>query len=655
VDMQPPRCAVVAVPALVLSLALVFLAVAFPRGSPREPLPCTAMAIVVLLDPDASVPLQVGWAMWFARARKLGLTVLLPESSASRDSDVVKKQVESLVTRDEQFFVAGDSEREVDDERLLVQIRLADAEADGDVVAAVVKAQPELFVVLLAKVEVADKRAAHIGREILPRISCAVAVVHLGDERWPAQHLMVAASRGAHPRAALQLARDLSRVTEGSRLTAAYVEPDIGRDAQSVGGHVLNRVVNAAIPDEATSVDRRVVVAANVELGLAKAAEVVEPDVIILGMPRPGLLGPRFFGLTPARLCRRVEVAVVILREAMPLGNRLRRGLLDMMQRWVPQVERQTRVELAARVQTNSAWNFDFVALISLSTLIAALGLLQDSAAVIIGAMLIAPLMTPILGVGLALAQGNGVLAKMAFRSIAFGVGTAFLLAVLVGLVDMTSEPITITEQMKGRVWPGLIDLMVAFVSGLAAAYANSRPGLVAALPGVAIAAALVPPIATSGLAFAAGHFQLAWGSFLLFFANMVAIVLAAAFSLWAVGVRRQKDSGWTRHIGTSFVILALALCVYLTQRTRPSETVLQGMVRVAVEAKLPKTLRLQEVTDDRNQGELVFTVHVRGQHPPEGKIAEQLRDVVGAVVAEPVAVQVLYVWEAAAPAKRDE
>jgi uncharacterized hydrophobic protein (TIGR00271 family) len=591
--------------------------------------------------------------MWFARARDSDLTMLLPESSASRASDVVKKQVESLVAQDEKFYIDSGSEREVDDERLLCELQFADAESNGDVVAAAVNAQPELFVVLLAKVEAADERALHIGREILPRISCAAAVVHLGDERWPVEHLMVAASRGAHPRAALQMAHSLARVTAGSRLTAAYVEPDIGHDAQSVGRHVVDRVVNAAIVDDAADVDRRVVVAASVELGLAKAAKVVEPDVVVLGMPRPGLLGARFFGLTPARLCKRVEVPVVILREAMPLGNRLRRGLLDMMQRWVPQVERQTRVELAAHVQSSSAWNFDFVALISLSTVIAALGLLQDSAAVIIGAMLIAPLMTPILGVGLALAQGNAVLARMALRSIVFGVGTSFVLAVVVGLVDMASQPLTITEQMLGRGWPGLIDLMVAFVSGLAAAYAISRPGLVAALPGVAIAAALVPPIATSGLAFAGGDFRLAYGSFLLFFANMVAIVLAAAFSMWAVGVRRQKDTGWVRHIGTGFVVMALALSVYLTQRTRLGEAVLERGVRVAVESKLPAALSLLDVTGRRTSDALVVTVHVGGQAPPTGEIAEQLRKAVASVVAEPVAVHVSYVL--VAPVKRND
>tara|TARA_R110002096_G_scaffold43169_2_gene116287 strand:- start:2611 stop:4485 length:1875 start_codon:yes stop_codon:yes gene_type:complete len=617
------------------------------------------MAIVVLLDPRASVPLQVGWAMWFARARNLGLTMLLPESSSTRASGVVAKQVAALVAHDEQFSVVEDAHREaahrdVDDQRLLCQLRHADVEDNGEVVAAVSKASPELFVVLLRKVESADERVGCIGREILPRVNCSVAVVDLGDLRWPAKNLMVAASRGAHPRAALKLARDLARVVDDSHLTGAYVEPDIGRDAQSVGRHVLDRVLHAAIPEQAASVRRRVVIAANVEQGLVKAAEIDEPDVIVLGMPRPGLLGPRFFGLTPARLCKRVEQPVVILRTAIPFQNRLLRVLLDIMQRWVPQVERQTRVELAARVQTSSAWNFDFVALISLSTVIAAMGLMQDSAAVIIGAMLIAPLMTPILGVGLALAQGNAVLARMAFRSIAFGVGTSFLLAVAVGLLQMTSEPVPLTDQMLARGWPDLTDLLIAFVSGLAAAYAHSRPGLVAALPGVAIAAALVPPIATSGLAFAAGDFTLAYGSFLLFFVNMVAIVLAAGFSLWVVGVRRQNDTGWLRHIGTSFVLLAVALSVYLTQRARPGATELPSGVKVAVEsklAKLTKGLHLLTVTGRRNNEQLVVRVQVGGHKPPSETLAAQLRDVVAAVVAEPVLLHVSYVWESVAPA----
>ena len=101
----------------------------------------------------------------------------------------------------------------------------------------------------------------------------------------------------------------------------------------------------------------------------------------------------------------------------------------------------------------------------------------------------------------------------------------------------------------------------MAFVSGIAAAYASSRPNLLSALPGVAIAAALVPPIATSGLAVAIGRPYLAAGAALLFFTNIVAIVLGTAFSLWAVGIRSSHEHGRLR-VWTSRVALVLMLTV---------------------------------------------------------------------------------------------
>jgi len=622
------------------------------------------MAIVALLDSDEPLPLQVSWALWFASAKQAPLTILWPESPESKSPELIGAQVESLVAEADGFvFVGGRAHGEQEegdavepddpeDSRRECRLVVVDLGANGAVHSAILEASAEMFVVLLKKVDSAVPRVAEIGREVLPRVACSVAVVQLGEERWPIQHLMVAASRGAHARAAVKLSSQLIR-SVGGRLTGAYVEPDIGGDAQSVGRHLLDKVLHAALLDDAKDVDRRVVIGANVESGLHKASEVVEPDAVVLGMPRPGLLGPRFFGLTPARLCRKAAVPVVILREAMPLGNRLRRFFEDVLQRCVPQVERSTRVELAARVQSNSAWNFDFVALISLSTVIAALGLLQDSAAVIIGAMLIAPLMTPILGVGLALSQGNAVLTRLAFRSIFFGVGTSFLLAVLVGVLDAGAHELIVTSQMWARGWPGIIDLWVAFASGLAAAYANTRPGLFAALPGVAIAAALVPPIATSGLACAAGEFHLAYGSFLLFVSNMVAIVLAASLSLWAVGVRTTQDKGWLRHLSYGFMAVLLLLAVHLAQRTRPGPVALTSNVPAAIRAELPAGLRLEDVAARRVDGQLKVTVGVSGEVPPQHAVTEQLSATVSKLLQENVELRMTFVWQSVATGKQ--
>ena len=265
--------------------------------------------------------------------------------------------------------------------------------------------------------------------------------------------------------------------------------------------------------------------------------------------------------------------------------------------------------------------------------------------------MLIAPLMTPILGVGLALAQGNAKLVKLALRTIFFGVSTSLLVAALVGALDRAAAgELVRTPEMLARGWPGLLDLFVAFVSGLAAAYANSRPGLVAALPGVAIAAALVPPIATSGLALSAGDLRLAYGSFLLFFTNMVAIVLAAGASLWAVGVRKQSDRSWLRYLGNAFLLLVVVLGVHLSQRERVE---VADRVRGAAEAALPPTLQVVEVEVHEVGADVRVRLVLGGTAQPGPELGAALQRVVGERLEAPVELRLAYVWQAVLPAGR--
>jgi uncharacterized hydrophobic protein (TIGR00271 family) len=237
----------------------------------------------------------------------------------------------------------------------------------------------------------------------------------------------------------------------------------------------------------------------------------------------------------------------------------------------VPQLQRDDRIALVERVQSSSTWDTDFVVLMTLSTLIASLGLVHDSGAVVIGAMLVAPLMTPLVGMGLALLQGNPVLlrraASAALRGIAFAVSLAFLAGLILGQTwSSFSGP---TGEMLDRTAPDIIDLFVAAASGFAAAYATARPGLSAALPGVAIAAALVPPLATVGLSLAIGDVDASGGAALLFVTNFVMIVWAASFALWLVGIRSTHEHGrfsfWSV-IGTAVVVLLIiALTIVLT------------------------------------------------------------------------------------------
>ena len=129
---------------------------------------------------------------------------------------------------------------------------------------------------------------------------------------------------------------------------------------------------------------------------------------------------------------------------------------------------------------------------------------------------------------------------------------------------------------MYARGAPNLLDLVVALASGVAGAYAMGRPNLISALPGVAIAAALVPPIATAGLALTMGDFVLSGGATLLFFVNIIAIVLGTAITFWCVGIStREKGErpaqNWPRYWFLGFVIMSFLLAAIMTYNPPPA------------------------------------------------------------------------------------
>ncbi len=386
---------------------------------------------------------------------------------------------------------------------------------------------------------------------------------HAQEEGQVEGGVLVAVASGPHARTALRVGLDLVRAGV-EPVDALYIEPPVGWEAERIGRRILDRHVRHALGDERDRIGRAVVVAEHRAPAVAELARKRGTELVLLGAAKRSAIGLRFGRTVGQRVLRQCTTATVgLCRAPLPLGSRFGRRVEAILQRTVPQLHREERLGLVERVQSSSSWNFDFVALMSLATLIAALGLVQNSSAVIIGAMLVAPLMTPILGLGLALVQGNDHLARRALRTVVLGVVTAFLIGLVTGLVHTAFAGAT--PEMSARGWPDLTDLAIAFVAGLAAAYASSRPGLVAALPGVAIAAALVPPIATSGLALAVGEYSLAGGAALLFLVNAVAIVLAGAVSLWAVGLRHlSTGSKLARRVGWSSLLLLLALGMLL-------------------------------------------------------------------------------------------
>lgn len=175
-----------------------------------------------------------------------------------------------------------------------------------------------------------------------------------------------------------------------------------------------------------------------------------------------------------------------------------------------------------------------------LSGAIATLGLALDSAAVVIGAMLVAPLLAPIVGLSLALAVGDSRLALQTF-----GVVGASLVAVIATAAGLTALlPFhTLTLEISSRIRPTTLDLGVAVSSGLVGAVVTVARGrrLSAAIPGVAVAVALIPPLAVAGFGMAAGwRTDVIWGALLLLGANLAGIVLSGVLVFLLIGMHRQ-------------------------------------------------------------------------------------------------------------------
>ncbi|HEV2731799.1 MAG TPA: TIGR00341 family protein [Terriglobales bacterium] len=193
------------------------------------------------------------------------------------------------------------------------------------------------------------------------------------------------------------------------------------------------------------------------------------------------------------------------------------------------------RASVLSRVAEDSSFDRTYVVMNVLATIVACYGLLEDSAAVVIGAMIIAMLLGPVSGVGLALVDGDNQLLGRASASLASGVLLVVNTAFLIGLFN---REIPATAEMLTRTSPTVFDLLIALGSGAAGAFAVVYRRLSVAFVGVAIATALVPPLATASMFLARGEFALSGGAFLLAFANIVGIQFACSVVFFLSGFR---------------------------------------------------------------------------------------------------------------------
>ena len=202
------------------------------------------------------------------------------------------------------------------------------------------------------------------------------------------------------------------------------------------------------------------------------------------------------------------------------------------------------RAEVVIReISEGSLPGTSYYAMIAAASLIASLGLVANSPAVVIGARLVSPLMTPIFGMALGIIRGKPRLLGKAVGALVGGVMLSILCGMLFGFVPMIAEA---TPEMLIRTKPTLLDMLVAVFAGMAGTLALIDERISPVLPGVAVSIAIVPPLATCGLCLALGAFAGASGAFLLFLANFLAVLLAssAVFIFTGLGKTPREKEG---------------------------------------------------------------------------------------------------------------
>ena len=220
--------------------------------------------------------------------------------------------------------------------------------------------------------------------------------------------------------------------------------------------------------------------------------------------------------------------------------------------------QRIGREELYEDIKHGARLTRVYISMVALSTVVAAIGLNDNSVTVIIGAMVIAPLLGPNVALSLGITLGDLTLVREGVLTALAGVAAALVLSVIIGVL-LNVDP-TLSE-MASRTRVGLGDIVIALASGSAGALAFTT-GISATLIGVMVAVALLPPLATSGLLLGGGHPTLAIGAFSLFLVNLICVNLAGVTTFLLQGIK--PTSWWEKNRAVKATRIAIALSVVL-------------------------------------------------------------------------------------------
>ena len=290
-----------------------------------------------------------------------------------------------------------------------------------------------------------------------------------------------------------------------------------------------------------------------------------------------------------------------------------------------------------------------FVLLLLLSVVVATFGLIANSTAVVIGAMLLAPLMTPVLGfaIGLTSLQGERMVGA-AVLVVASSLGAVVLAWALAAVMPLADAQLVLPPEVLARTRPTTADLFIALAAGVAGAVATIRHDISDALPGVAVAVALVPPLSSIGITLADGESTLAWGAFLLYVTNLVAIASAAALTFVVAGlIPDLTASGSSRRLVTSLLLTVVGLAViWVPLRAGLEEIVAEAEAVDAIDRSLDEWLgpNQRETTTVLAVESLDENIVIAVSGPEEPPPVSELADLVAQELGSGVTVELRWI-----------
>ena len=211
--------------------------------------------------------------------------------------------------------------------------------------------------------------------------------------------------------------------------------------------------------------------------------------------------------------------------------------------------------ELFTTLRENGKPKSTYLVLMVLSTILATFGLFSNSSPVIIGAMILAPLMAPIISLSMGVLRQENSLIKNSLITIGLGLLLSYIFAIIITLITPLHS---INAEISARIKPNILDLGIAIVSGAAGAYAHAKEEIAKTLAGVAIAVALVPPLAVSGIGIGWGSWEVFFGAFLLLLTNLTGMVLSGSLTFLLFGFSPFKLAKRGLLI-SSFVVFAIS------------------------------------------------------------------------------------------------